>query len=235
MSEIRKRFHDELQSLEADLVAMSEIVVAMLGDAVSSLVSYNKDLRKSVIARDDEVDALFLSIENRWHEVMAMQTPVAVDLRLMSAITHINGHLERMGDVAVNIAKTGKRVRRLPTRRGILDHIQEMVDVVRPMIRAAVDSFTSRDLDKALGLPGMDDEVDLLNRRMYTEVVDCAGNAEVMEWAIRMMVVSRHLERVGDHAVDIAEQAAFLITGEFREFSDQTDDDDDDATVGADV
>ena len=95
-----------------------------------------------------------------------------------------------------------------------------MADIVRPMMRQALEAFARRDLALSLRLAGMDDRVDRLNRGMYREVAKCAGNPLMLDWAIRMMVVSRQLERLGDHAVDIAEQVAFLITGQFREFSD---------------
>src|SRR5207244_3306351 len=99
-------------------------------------------------------------------------------------------------------------------------HLQEMSDVVTAMLRTSIDAFARRDLELAKSLPEMDDPVDRLNRNMYREVLALAGDAQLLEWGIRMNVVSRQLERVGDHAVDIGEQVAFLLTGEFREFTD---------------
>ncbi|MFC2176841.1 phosphate signaling complex protein PhoU [Actinomycetota bacterium] len=220
MTEIRRRFHDELKSLESNLIDMAGHVDVMLRDAVRALVTRDHSGVRAVIDHDDIVDDLYMSVESRWHEVMAMQTPVAVDLRLMSAMIHINAHLERMADVAVNIAKTARKTRKLPATEVILTHIGEMGDIARNMIRTAMEAFATRDLDRALSLPAMDDDVDRLNKRMYREVVKCDDDAELLEWAIRMMVISRYLERVGDHAVHIAEHVAFLLTGEFREFDD---------------
>ncbi|HEX6261852.1 MAG TPA: PhoU domain-containing protein, partial [Actinomycetota bacterium] len=116
--------------------------------------------------------------------------------------------------------KIANATRDLPRSEPILAALVEMGDVVRPMLRASMEAFARRDLDLARRLPSMDDPVDRLNRGMYREVAACSGDQDVLEWAVRMMVVSRQLERVGDHAVDIAEQAAFLLTGEFEEFSD---------------
>jgi len=221
MTEVRKKFHEELLELEEDLQRLAELVDALLGKAVDLLVErpleHSKAAVTEIIDADDEVDELYLDIERRWHEVMAMQTPVAVDLRLMSAMTHINAHLERMGDVAVNIAKTARKTRKLPFTQTILDYLQEMGDAVRHMIRTAMEAFATRDHELALQLPDMDDEVDRLNRKMYREVSKC--EAELLDWAVRMMVMSRYLERVGDHCVDIGEQVAFLVTGIFREFT----------------
>ncbi len=173
-----------------------------------------------MIAGDDEIDDLYMSVERRTLELLALQTPVAVDLRLISAILHINGHLERVGDMAVNVSKIARVVKDLPRSEMIVTHLQEMCDVVRPMLRSAMEAFAKRDLNLAHRLPEMDEPVDRLNRGMYREVAACSGDQDLLEWAVRMMVVSRQLERVGDHAVDIAEQVAFLLTGEFQEFDD---------------
>lgn len=220
MTEIRRRFHDELKSLELSLIDMAGHVDVMLRDAVGALVTRDHSGVREVIDHDDIVDDLYMSVESRWHEVMAMQTPVAIDLRLMSAMIHINAHLERMADVAVNIAKTARKTRKLPATDVILNHIGEMGDIARNMIRTAMEAFAARDFDRAMSVPDMDDDVDRLNSRMYREVVKCHDDPELLEWAIRMMVTSRYLERVGDHAVHIAEHVAFLLTGEFREFDD---------------
>jgi phosphate transport system protein len=151
---------------------------------------------------------------------MALQTPVATDLRLLSVILHTNGHLERIGDQAVNVAKIHLSVHDLPTSAMIVSHIQEMGDVVRPMIRTAMEAFGRRDLNLCLRLPEMDDPVDRLNLGMYKEVAALADDAQLLNWGLRMLLVARQLERVGDHSVDIGEQVGFLLTGEFREFTD---------------
>jgi phosphate transport system protein len=228
----RRQFHEELESLELDVLAMGELAEQALRRAMEALTSRDPDVADTVVAGDDEIDDRYLSVERRWLEVLALQTPVASDLRLVSAILHVNLHLERVGDMAVNIAKIAKLTRQLPTNSTILSHLQEMADVVRPMIRTALDAFVRRDIQLASSLPEMDDPVDRLNRGMYREVAACAGDPQMLEWAIRMMVVSRQLERVGDHAVDIAEQVAFLLTGEFQEFSDASHPDEPTPDVG---
>ena len=215
----RRHFHEELEALELDVVGLGELAERALGRAVEVLVSGSEGADE-VIAADDEIDDRYLDIERRWLELLALQTPVASDLRLLSAVIHINLHLERVGDMAVNIAKIAKLTSDLPSNRTIVTHLREMSDVVRPMLRTALDSFVRRDLELAKSLPALNDPVDRLNRNMYREVAACAADSDMLEWAIRMMVVSRQLERAGDHAVDIAEQVAFLLTGEFQEFSD---------------
>ena len=216
----RRHFHEELEAIELDVLALGEMAERALGQAVETLGSRDQDAAESVIAGDDPIDERYLDIERRWLELLALQTPVAGDLRLISAIMHVNLHLERIGDMAVNIAKIAMLTRDLPGNQTIMTHLREMADVVRPMIRTSLDAFVRRDLKLAQSLPDMDDPVDRLNRNMYREVAKCASDPDMLEWAIRMMVVSRQLERAGDHAVDIAEQVAFLLTGEFHEFSD---------------
>ncbi|HEX7463729.1 MAG TPA: phosphate signaling complex protein PhoU [Actinomycetota bacterium] len=220
MRETRHRFHDELQALELDLLATGELAERAIGRAVDALASMDTVEADAVIAGDDEIDEQYVSIEQRILELLALQTPVASDLRLISSMLHINLHLERIGDMAVNIAKVHRSIRDLPSGPIVLSHIQEMSDVVRPMIRTAMDAFRSRDLELCLRLPEMDDPVDRLNLGMYKEVAALAGDEARLNWGLRMILVARQLERVGDHCVDIGEQIGFLLTGEFREFTD---------------
>jgi phosphate transport system protein len=220
VTETRRRWHDALASLETLVLDMGGLAEQAVACAVIALEQDEPTLAEQVIIGDDAIDDAYLSVERQALELLALQTPVAIDLRLISAILHINLHLERVGDIAVNIAKIYKATRGLPTNATILAHLQEMVDIVRPMLRRAMEAFARRDLASALRLSGMDDRVDRLNRGMYREVALCGGDPLLLDWAIRMMVVSRQLERLGDHAVDIAEQVAFLVTGQFREFSD---------------
>ncbi len=220
MPETRQAFHDELDSIELEVLVEGELAERAIDRAVTALVTGDADLARLVIAEDDGVDERYLSVERRILQVLALQTPVAGDLRRLSAILHINLHLERIGDQAVNVAKIFLSVRDLPAGATILSHLHEMGDVVRAMIRTALTSLRDRDLDLALSLPVMDDPVDRLNLGMYREVAMLASDAGMLEWGLRMNVLARQLERVGDNAVDIGEQVAFLVTGEFREFTD---------------
>jgi phosphate transport system protein len=220
MVKARRQFHEELEALELEVLGMGELAEGALGRSVDLLGDWNEEEADEVIAGDDAIDDRYLSVERRWLELLALQTPVATDLRLLTAILHINLHLERIGDMAVNIVKIARETAGLPPNHTILTHLREMADVVRPMIRTSLDAFVRRDLKLASSLPELDDPVDRLNRNMYREVAACAGNTDMLEWAVRMMIVSRQLERAGDHAVDIAEQVAFLLTGELQEFTD---------------
>ena len=216
----RVHFHEELEQLELDILGMGELAERAVERAVRALVDRDHALAEAVIAEDDAIDERYLSVEQRTLQVLALQTPVASDLRMVSVVLHVNLHLERIGDMAVNIAKIADSVRDLPTSGGILTRVQEMSDVVRPMIRTALDAFARRDLELCLRLPAMDDPVDRLNLGMYREVSALAADPGTLDWGLRMLMVARQLERVGDHTVDIGEQVGFLLTGEFREFTD---------------
>jgi len=222
--ETRSKFHAELFDLETSVVEMGGLAADSVKSAVDALVRRDRDGAQTVIDGDDEIDNRYLSIERRILDLFALQTPVASDLRLVSVIQHTNLHLERVGDQAVNISKINLATMELPTSAVILSHLAEMADVVSRMVRTAMEAFERRDLDLCLKLPEMDDPVDQLNRGMYVEVVKLADDPALLEWGIQMNVAARALERVGDNAVDIGEQVSFLLTGEFREFTDASHD-----------
>jgi phosphate transport system protein len=216
----RPHFHEELEAIELEILGMGELAERAVARSVDALVRGDVAEADDVISHDDDIDERYMDIEARALSLLALQTPVATDLRMISAIIHINLHLERIGDMAVNIAKIFRSVAELPTNSTIVQQIREMDDVVRPMIRVALEAFSHRDLELCLRLPEMDDPVDRLNLGMYEEVAALAADPAALDWGLRMNMVARQLERVGDHAVDIGEQVGFLLTGEFREFTD---------------
>ncbi len=220
MNDARRNFHNQLGMLEAQLVLEGERALAALANADRALTARDASAADAIIAADDEIDSLYIAVERGVLELLALQTPVASDLRLVSAMMHINLHLERIGDMAVNIAKAVKLTPALPSSAKIVENLSEMAAIAERMVNAALRSFADRDLELAMQLPSMDDPIDRLNRGMVKEVAACASDPGLLEWALRMMIVSRQLERVGDHAVDIGEQVAFLLTGQFREFTD---------------
>jgi phosphate transport system protein len=173
-----------------------------------------------VIAFDDEVDQAYIAIEGGIQSLLARQTPVAVDLRLVLAMLHINLHLERMADYCVTIAKLLKLAAGLPGEPALVEGFEEMGSRAEEMIRVAMDSFAARDAARAESLVDLDEMIDRANRRTVEHVLELAAKPEHREWGMRMLLVSRCLERIGDHAVDIGEQTAYLVTAEFREFTD---------------
>lgn len=220
----RPEFHAALNRLEETTLEMAERVEGMVARAVEALVKADDSLVSEVIASDDIVDDLYMDIRSRWMQIMARQQPMGRDLRMMAAILELNNTLERMGDQSVNIAKIVRATAGLPREDTIVAMLAEMGDLLKPMIRTAIDAFVRRDADECLLLPAMDVPVDVLNRGLWKHVVACGHDQPLLEWATRMVLVSRALERVGDQAVDIGEQVAFLMTGDHQEFTRMPDD-----------
>jgi phosphate transport system protein len=176
-----------------------------------------------VISFDDDVDARYLALEQRIESLLARQTPVAVDLRFVLAVLHSNLHLERMADLCVTISKLTKLAHGLPPDETLIEGFDEMASRAEEMIRVALDSFVERDVEGAESLVELDELIDRTNRRVASYILDLGGDEDKREWGLRMLLISRCLERIGDHAVDIGEQTAYLVTGEFREFTDASD------------
>jgi phosphate transport system protein len=217
---MRVTFQGELDQLEASLQEEGELVLRVLRGALNALGQGDVELADDVIAFDDDVDRLYIQIEEGIQSLLARQTPVAVDLRLVLAMLHTNLHLERMADYCVTIAKLTKLVADVEGDATMLQTLQEMGERAEEMIRVALDAFANRDLAAAESLGELDELIDRSNRRFVERVVEIVGEPGLREWVLRMVLVSRTLERIGDHAVDIGEQISYLLTAEFREFTD---------------
>ena len=210
----------DLSQLEAQLQEEGERVLAALRGSMRALLERDDELADEVIGFDDEVDRLYVAIEEAVQTLIALRGPVASDLRLLLAIIKINLHLERMADYCVTIAKLSKLVSSVEPDAALVDVLGEMGNRAEEMLRVALDSFARRDLAGAESLVELDELIDRANRRFVERLIDVVADPELREWGLRMVVVSRTLERFGDHAVDIGEQTAYLLTGEFREFTD---------------
>jgi phosphate transport system protein len=217
---VRVTFHEELEQLAAAVQEEGSLVLRSLRASMDALAHHDVELADEVIAFDDEVDRSYVEIERGIESLLARQTPVAVDLRLVLAILHINLHLERMGDYCVTIAKLIKLAEGLPEQQRLIEGLAEMGDRCEEMTRVALDSFAARDIDAANSLVDLDELIDRVNRRAVERILELAHDPSAHEWGLRMLLVSRCLERIGDHAVDIGEQTAYLVSGEFREFTD---------------
>lgn len=217
---MRASFQDDLAKLEADLEEEGQFVLRSLRGAMSALRERDVELANDVIAFDDEIDGLYTRIEEGVQTLLARQTPVASDLRLVLAVLKVNLHLERMGDYCVTIAKYVKLTRDLQPEHRMAAGLEEMGERAEQMTRVALDAFAVRNIEQAESLGDLDELIDRANRRAHDDVLALASDPALREWALRMLFVSRCLERIGDHAVDIGEQTAYLISGEFREFTD---------------
>jgi phosphate transport system protein len=216
----RETFHEELERTELELLSLGELAGTAVQRAVEALIQHDDEKARAVIEADDPIDELYLKIDGDVLRMLALQSPVAEDLRLISAILHCDLHLERVGDQAVNVAKLYLRTKDARGSESMRQQLEEMGPLVVAMVRTAMEAFGRRDLDLALKVPNMDDPVDRLNRNTHLEALKLADDPGQLDWGLHMNMAARALERVGDNAVDIAEQVGFLITGEFREFTD---------------
>jgi phosphate transport system protein len=217
---MRVTFHEELDQLSGSIQEEGNLELRSLRAAMSALAQRDVELAEEVISFDDEIDQRYSEIEKGIESLLARQTPVAVDLRLVLAMLHINLHLERMGDYCVTIAKLIKLAEGLTEQPPMVEGLEEMGDRCEEMIRVALESLAQRDIEAATSLVELDELIDRVNRRFMNRILDLAHDPLAHEWGLRMLLVSRCLERIGDHAVDIGEQTAYLVSGEFREFTD---------------
>jgi phosphate transport system protein len=216
----RPHFHEALEETELRLLTLGELAGNAVQNSVEAVLEHDDARAGRVVAGDDEIDEIYLELDSRLLSLLALQAPVAADLRLVSVIMHSSLHLERIGDQAVNVAKMYQVTQDLPPNATILQQIGEMGHIVVEMVRVAMDALRRRDLELCMRLPKMDDPVDRLNRNMHFEVAKLADDPKALEWGMHMNLAARALERVGDNAVDIGEQVSFLVSGEFREFTD---------------
>ena len=215
----RVEYQASLEALEADLQEQGEVVLRAVAGAINALESQDVELCDEVIAFDDEIDDRYHRIERSIGELLAQQAPVATDLRLVLAVLHSSIHLERIGDQSVTVAKLTKLSATLERHTELVEGLCEMGTRAAEMVRRALDAFASRDVPAARGLVDLDELIDRVNRRVVHQVL-AASSPENQEWGMRMIVVARCIERIGDNAVDIGEQTEYLVTGEFHEFSD---------------
>jgi phosphate transport system protein len=221
VSGTRLHFQQELQGLETQALGALDLVVGALDRTMEALHHQDIELATIVINDDDRIDGRYLEVHQGILSLLALQAPVASDLRTVAALLHVIKHAERMGDQCVNIAKLLPLSGNEPPVDGeTLEKIEEMGRIVRSEVEQSKQAFLLRDVALAEDLVRQDERVNCLNRECFRRAVEIGTDADRREWAMTMMLVSRALERVGDNAVDIGEQVAFVVTGPFREFSD---------------
>lgn len=214
-------FHEELQVIEEKVLSMFDLAAQMSDRAVESVLNQDVELATLVIESDDQIDGRYLDVNQGLLNLIALQAPVASDLRVIAALLNTINHVERMGDLAVNIAKTVPLTgEEPPVDAEILNIIERMGLQVHSQIYQAKHALANRDAELSEALVREDDELDNLNREIFKRAIEIGTDEDRREWAILMVLIGRHLERMGDNCVDVGEQTAFVVTGEFREFTD---------------
>jgi phosphate transport system protein len=217
----RLHYQDELQQLEVRALEGIDMVVQSLDRTLEAVEHQDIELSQLVVADDDRIDGRYLEVHQEILTLLATQAPVATDLRLISALLHVMHSIERMGDQCVNISKviplTGHDA---PVHGEMIERILLMGKQARSMLSQAKKAFEGRDVELARDLVRQDDLIDNLNKECFQIAVQVGEDVDSREWAMTMMLVARAIERIGDNAVDIGEQVAFVVTGLFREFED---------------
>jgi phosphate transport system protein len=221
MHETRSNYREALKTLERQTLEALDMVVQALDRALEAVSYQDIELAGMVVADDDRIDGRYLEVHQGILSLLALQTPVATDLRIVAALLHVIRHVERIGDQCVNIAKliplSGYEA---PKDKDLLDAIERMGQLARSQVSQAKQAFEERNVDLAYDLLRQDIEINQLNVDIFNRALAIGDDIETREWAMHMILVARCLERIGDNAVDIGEQTAFVVTGLFREFAD---------------
>ena len=221
MQETRHQFREALKELERQTLGGLDLVTSQLNRALEALSYQDVELATMVIADDDQIDGRYLEVHQGILSLLARQAPVAGDLRTVAALLHMIRCIERMGDQCANIAKlvplSGYEA---PKDAEIMAAIEKMGELARSEVAWAKEAFWTRNVNLARELASHDRDINQLNREIFKRAVAVGDDGDLREWAMFMILVARCLERVGDNAVDIAEQTVFVVTGLFREMAD---------------
>ncbi len=222
-SPLRRHFRENLLAVEQQALGGLDMVVEQVDRCLEALEHQDVELAELIIADDDRLDGRYLEVHQGVLSLLALQAPVAGDLRIVAALLHTIKHFERMGDQCVNIAKliplTGHEP---PVQQEILERVLRMGRAARDEVTLSRRAFAERDVLLAEALAVQDREINALNREIFSLAVAMGTDEDTREWAMTMTMVARAFERIGDNAVDIGEQTAFVVTGLFREFSDSS-------------
>jgi phosphate transport system protein len=208
-----RHFQQELDELKAKLLEMSALVESAIYRSVQGVVEKNEDLAQQVIRNETRVNLLEIEIDDMAIGLLALQAPMAIDLRLITAAIKINNDLERMGDLSVSMAESALALIKEPVIRPLID-IPHIAALAQGMVRKALDAFVNRDPELARSVLASDDAVDNLRTANYHELISfMESNPGQIPQALRLLTVVRNLERIADHATNIAEDVLFLVKG----------------------
>lgn len=229
---MREIFRRELKDLKAVVVDIGRDLVVVTRDATRALAEGDVDLAEAVIAGDDAIDAACLGVEEHALEIIATQFPVARDLRLLHSLAHISMHMERMGDLSVNIAKAARRTAGRRGPQTLYDLIRAQGGLVERVVETMIEALEKNDLELSRKLQELDEPIDNLFKQFFRELAQLTDEDDI-EWASSMVLASRYLERIADHAVDIGERLVYMVTGEFEVLADPPAETETEETPGA--
>ena len=212
MERVTRHFQEELELLQQRLLSMGGLAEERMCDSVKAVAQREPALVERILTGDEPINALHIEIDDRCFKLLALHQPMAADLRAIVAAVKINSDLERVGDLAVNIAEAGKRYLQHPPVKPLID-IPRMGQIAQRMLRDALDAFVRRDVQLAQSVLTADDELDALKTQIFRELLTfMLSEPSTIEPALDLILISRHLERIGDHATNIAEDVIFMVS-----------------------
>jgi phosphate transport system protein len=212
MERLTRHFQEELEVLQQRLLSMGGLAEERMCDSVRGVTQRDPMLVERILTGDEPINALHIEIDDRCFKLLALHQPMAADLRAIVAAVKINTDLERVGDLAVNIAEAAKRYLLHAPVKPLID-IPRMGDIAQRMLRDALDSFIRRDTDLAREVLAADDQLDALKTQIFRELLTfMLSDPATIEPALDLILISRHLERIGDHATNIAEDVIFMVS-----------------------
>jgi phosphate transport system protein len=207
-----RHFQQELDALKQQLLAMGGLAEERVREAVRALTEREAEALNTILAGDEPINALHIDLDARCVRLLALRQPMAADLRVIVAAVKINTDLERVGDLAVNIAEAGLRCLRHPPVKPLID-LPRMGEIAQRMLRDALDAFVRRDVPLAEAVLAEDDRLDALKTQIFRELLTyMLQDPRTIEPALDLILISRHLERIGDHATNIAEDVIFMVS-----------------------
>ncbi|HUE86575.1 MAG TPA: phosphate signaling complex protein PhoU [Vicinamibacterales bacterium] len=212
MERVTRHFQEELELLQQRLLSMGGLAEDRMGDSVKAVTQRDAALVDRILVGDEPINSLHIEIDDRCFKLLALHQPMAADLRAIVAAVKINTDLERVGDLAVNIAEAAKRYLQHPPVKPLID-IPRMGDIAQRMLRDALDAFVRRDTQLAETVLTADDTLDALKTQIFRELLTfMLSEPSTIEPALDLILISRHLERIGDHATNIAEDVIFIVS-----------------------
>lgn len=210
---MQRHFDEELKELKEDVLKMGSLVERAIHFSIKSLVDRDEVLSRQVITSDDAVNMMEIKIDDLSLKLLALHQPQAGDLRFITSVMKINSDLERMGDLAVNIAERTQNLLKAPLLKPLID-IPRMAKIAQEMVKDSLDAFVNGNSELARSVCQRDDQVDSLNDQIFRELLTyMLGNPKTIERAVDLILIGRNLERIADHATNISEDVIYMIDG----------------------
>ena len=214
MEELRSTFHKEIEEIRQDVMSLGKSVIEAIPRATAVLLNSDLEGADYLLQADDEIDARAIDIEEKCFQELALQSPVAGDLRLLVSMIKIAGELERSADLAVNICKAARRIYGHEIDPALRDLIAKMSEQAQQLFISTMEAFNDNDAAKAAAIDDMDSFLDGLHRRFIAEIFEIHASKEIdLQVAVQLAMVARFYERIGDHAVNVSERTRFIVTG----------------------